>query len=82
MTQVCQDHPAADNNGLTPDESPLVMRDESVTEIYELDWQGPSKKGADPDISILIAATSKHAMLKLVTVLADYRRSATEFSAT
>jgi eukaryotic-like serine/threonine-protein kinase len=28
-------------NGLTPDESPLVMRDESVTEIYALDWQVP-----------------------------------------
>jgi len=25
-------------NGLTPDDSPLVMRDESVTEIYALDW--------------------------------------------
>jgi eukaryotic-like serine/threonine-protein kinase len=28
-------------NGLTPDDSPLVMRDESVTEIYALDWQVP-----------------------------------------
>jgi hypothetical protein len=28
-------------NGLTPDDSPLVMRDESVAEIYALEWQVP-----------------------------------------
>jgi hypothetical protein len=28
-------------NGLTPDDSPLVLRNESTQEIYALDWQFP-----------------------------------------
>ena len=27
--------------GLTPDDSPMVMRDVSLTEIYALDWEAP-----------------------------------------
>ena len=27
--------------GLTPDDSPVVMRDVSLTEIYALDWEAP-----------------------------------------
>ena len=27
--------------GLAPDDSPLVLRDTSVEEIYELEWQAP-----------------------------------------
>ncbi len=28
-------------NGLAPDDSPLVMRDAAVQEVYALDWQAP-----------------------------------------
>jgi hypothetical protein len=28
-------------NGLTPDDSPLALRDESTEEIYALEWQLP-----------------------------------------
>ena len=28
-------------SGLAPDDSPLVLRDTSVQEIYALDWEAP-----------------------------------------
>jgi hypothetical protein len=28
-------------NGLTPDDSPLLLRDQSTEELYQLDWKVP-----------------------------------------